>query len=149
MAIVRQTFFIRNQIVELHHFCYETYVHTWCVDTADACVSVHVCLSTFKLSFLINLIGMDLIRRISSKKHHQAFHAVLRFQQKRFQIEKKRLQFKFSPSKMHHDLAIKSTRSAAYTAVQITPPKKPMHARPVIRRYLAKRVTGTRMRKMN
>ena len=52
-----------------------------------------------------------------------------------------------TPSKTHHDLAIKSTRSAAYTAAQITPPKKPMHARPVIRRYLAKRVTGTRMRK--
>lgn len=48
---------------------------------------------------------------------------------------------------MHHDLAIKSTRSAAYTAAQIIPPKKPMHARPVIRRYLANRVTGTRMRK--
>ena len=55
--------------------------------------------------------------------------------------------FTRTPSKVHHDLAVKSTRSAANTAAQITPPIKPMQARPVIRRYLTKRVTGTRIRK--
>jgi len=43
-----------------------------------------------------------------------------------------------------HDLAIKSTTIAAYTAAQITPPKNPMHARPVIRRYLQQSVLQAR-----